>query len=166
MLNFNRNAAVCAQCLRLALVGLSIASVGGCISQTKTTVSQTSTLPAAFDVRSFGATPNDESSDTKAIQKAIDSAAAKGGGTVVIAGGNYVSGTLWMKSNVHLLIDAGTTLLGSQDITEWPEWRSDWEGPNAAMRRAAMFAGERLENVSLTGYGTVDARGAMWWTRH
>jgi polygalacturonase len=148
-------------CHVAAVVLAAIAA--GCVSQTRTIVGRPSTQPTAIDVRDFGATANDDSSDTKSIQHAIDAAAASGGGTVTIRSGDYVTGTLWMKSNVHVHVEAGATLLGSHDIEEFPLWRSEWEGPNAATRRAALFAGEKLENVSLTGRGTVDARGEIWW---
>jgi polygalacturonase len=147
---------------RGTLVSFAVA-LAGCVSSSRTTIIHPSTQPATIDVRAFGGVANDDSSDTTSIQRAIDAAAESGGGTVMVRGGSYVTGTLWMKSNVNLHIDAGATLLGSQDMEEFPLWRSEWEGPNAATRRAALFAGEKLENVSLTGRGTVDARGAIWW---
>src|SRR5690349_784110 len=79
--------------------------------------------PGSFivlNVRDFGAPHDGKASATKQIQAAIDAAAARGGGTVLVPAGQYVTGTLWMKSNVTLHIDAGATLLGSQDKDEFP----------------------------------------------
>src|SRR6184192_1313843 len=121
---------------------------------------------ASFDVRQFGVVADGKTSDTKHLQAAIDAASAAGGGTVFVPAGQYVTGTLWMKSNVTIYLDAGATLLGSQDKDEFPEWTSDWEGPNVpktTTRYAPLFAGEGLENVALVGRGTVDARGEIWW---
>src|SRR5947208_700910 len=104
---------------------------------------------SAFDVTAFGAPPDGSASSTKQIQAAIDACAGAGGGTVHIPAGNYVIGTLWMKSNVTLDLAAGATLLGSQDKSDFPEWISDWEGPNVPRqlrRYAPLIAGEGLDN--------------------
>lgn len=116
-----------------------------------------------FNVKDFGANPDGTTSATKELQKAIDACAAAGGGTVVVPAGSYVTGTLWMKSNVTLDVQAGATLLGSQDVEEFPMFQNKWEGEKATPRRAALISGEGVENVSLIGRGTIDARGQMWW---
>jgi polygalacturonase len=134
-----------------------------CLALVSVASAAPATQPAQFDVRIFGASADGKTSATKQIQSAIDACATAGGGTVIVPAGQYVTGTLWMKSNVTLHLEAGATLLGSQDMDEFPFWTSKWEGPGVEKRRAALFAGEKLENVALTGRGTVDARGAMWW---
>src|SRR5512133_2932686 len=119
-----------------------------------------------FNIRNFGVIADGKTSDTKAIQRAIDSCAAAGGGTVLVPPGSYVTGTLWLKSNITLNLDAGATLLGSDNKDEFPEWISDWEGPSVPRefkRYAPLLAGENLENVSIVGRGTIDARGEPWW---
>lgn len=55
------------------------------------------------------------SPQTKAIQSAIDDCAADGGGEVVLDGGNFTSGSLWLRSNILLRIPPGSALLGSTD---------------------------------------------------
>lgn len=119
--------------------------------------------PAVFDVREYGAVGDGEANATKGIQAAIDAASAAGGGTVLVPAGRYVTGTLWLKSNINLHVDAGAVLLGSQDKSDFPKWVSKWEGEKVGPRHAALFSGEDLENVSVTGRGVVDARGKMWW---
>jgi hypothetical protein len=57
---------------------------------------------------------------TKTIQQAIDKCAKSGGGIVTFKPGNYVSGALFLKSNVHLRVDTGVTLTGSQDDADYP----------------------------------------------
>lgn len=122
-----------------------------------------STQPVGYDVRAFGASPDGKTSATRQIQAAIDACAAAGGGTVIVPAGQYVTGTLWMKSNITLEIEPGAILLGSQDQNEFPKWASDWEGPKVPKHFAPLIAGENLENVSIVGRGTIDARGEMWW---
>src|SRR5690242_11326699 len=86
------------------------------------------TLPAStFNVRDFGAIPDGQTTTTKQLQAAIDAAAKAGGGTVLVPAGNYVTGTLWLRSNINLCIDAGATLLGSQNEDDFPMWTSKWE---------------------------------------
>ena len=58
---------------------------------------------------------------TEAIQAAIDQASALGGGTVLLAEGDYVTGTLVMKSNVRLMVAKGCRLLASTDLQDFPE---------------------------------------------
>lgn len=59
--------------------------------------------------------------NTKAIQKAIDECSAEGGGIVLIQGGNYVTGTIFMKSGVTLRIEKMAVLSGSKDIKDYAE---------------------------------------------
>lgn len=116
-----------------------------------------------YNVRDFGAVPDGQTNDTGRIQSAIDAAAAGGGGRVVVPPGNYVTGTLWMRSNITLDIEAGATLLGSQNPNDFPMFKSKWEGPGIDPARAALIAGQDLHNVSLVGRGIINARGKMWW---
>ena len=119
------------------------------------------TMP--FDVSTFGAISDGESLTTPHLQAAIDACAHAGGGTVIVPAGRYVTGTLWLRSNVTLHLEAGATLLGSQDFDDFPKWFSQWEGAGVKHARAALVCGEGLENVAITGRGTIDGRGKIWW---
>ena len=66
-----------------------------------------------FNVRDFGAVGDGTNLDSPAIDKAITAAAAAGGGTVLVPAGTYLSGSIHLQSNIHLLIDAGATILGA-----------------------------------------------------
>ena len=59
--------------------------------------------PAQFDVRSFGAVADGKTKATDAMKKAIDAAAAAGGGTIVFSGGTFLTGPIHLKSNIALL---------------------------------------------------------------
>ena len=65
-----------------------------------------------MDIRSFGAMGNGKTLNTQAIQNAIDTTHAGGGGTVMVAQGRYLTGTLYLKSHVTLEIDSGAALVG------------------------------------------------------
>src|SRR5262245_13933115 len=83
-----------------------------------------------YDVRTFGAKGDGQTLDTEAINKAIEAAAAKGGGTVYFPAGAYLSFSIRLKSNIALYLDAGATLIvadpnqhkGKYDLPEPNEW--------------------------------------------
>src|SRR3978361_1613645 len=62
-----------------------------------------------FDVRQFGATGDGKTLDTAAINRAIEMAAGGGGGTVYVPPGVYLVGTVVLKSNITLYLEAGST---------------------------------------------------------
>ena len=98
---------------------------------------------------------------TLAIQAAIDSVAQKGGGTVVLAQGDYVSGTLDLRSHVRLKVDKGARLLASIDLRDYPlriAKRPTVMDSNMGMNQSLIFA-EGCTNVALCGQGMIDGRG-------
>jgi polygalacturonase len=64
---------------------------------------------AWYNVKDFGAKGDGSTMDTRTINKTIDKAAAAGGGTVYFPAGNFLSGSIHLKSNICLYIDQGTT---------------------------------------------------------
>lgn len=62
-------------------------------------------MGAVHDVRDFGAKGNGLTKDTAAIQKAIDAANVSGGGVVRLGAGTFLSGSIYLKSNVELFLD-------------------------------------------------------------
>src|SRR5215831_17102053 len=83
-----------------------------------------------YDVRAFGAKGDGKTLDTPAINKAIDAAAAAGGGTVRFPSGSYLSFSIHLKSNITLYLDQGSTIVaadpmadhGTYDPPEPNEW--------------------------------------------
>ncbi len=72
-----------------------------------------------FDVRTFGAVGDGTTLCTRALQAAIDQCNAAGGGTVLVAGGRYVTGTLYLKSYVCLRVEAGAAIVGSTHLADY-----------------------------------------------
>jgi polygalacturonase len=110
------------------------------------------------NVRSYGAKGDGVTKDTVAIQKAIDTCAARGGGTVVVAGGTFVTAPLLLKSHSTLDIEKGATLLGSPDHEDYPK-KIEFRGPGYQ----ALIGAVDAEHVVITGGGTIDGNGASWW---
>ncbi|MBI9049179.1 MAG: glycoside hydrolase family 28 protein [Anaerolineaceae bacterium] len=115
-----------------------------------------------YNIRSFGAVGDGVSLDTPAIQQAIDACAKNGGGTVIVPAGKFVTGSIFLRSNISLYLDVGAELLGSENITDYPVIKSRWEGQTQDTY-ASLIGGDQLSNISVLGRGTVNGRGEVWW---
>lgn len=102
---------------------------------------------------------------TRAIQEAIDNCAKAGGGVVTLKPGSYVTGALFLKSNVHLRIDNEVTLLGSQDDADYPSIWTRVAGIEMQWPAALINVNDQ-RNVKLSGGGTIDGRGEKWWDKY
>lgn len=114
-----------------------------------------------FDARSYGAAGNGTALDSPAVNAAIDACHASGGGVVYLAPGVYRSGTVILKSNVTLYLEAGATLLGSKELTDY----SPQAGPPAkgdANQKHLIFARDS-ENIGVAGPGRIDGQGQAFW---
>jgi polygalacturonase len=120
---------------------------------------QDSSLPV-FDPRQFGARGNGKALDSEAINAAIDKCSRSGGGAVHLSAGVYLSGTVILKSNVTLYLEAGATLLGSSNIRDYAEVTGASKGgPNP---RHLIFAMDS-EHVTIAGPGRIDGQGQRFW---
>lgn len=101
---------------------------------------------------------------TPFIQRAIDTLNAKGGGTVRLSKGEYVSGTIDLRSNIRLEISADSRLVASTDLKNWPDRiakRRTVMDTNMGMNQSLIFA-EGCENIAIGGKGVIDGRGAQF----
>ena len=112
-----------------------------------------------FSVKKYGAKGDGKTLDTKAIQAAVDAAAAKGGGIVLLTPGNYISGTIVLKSYVRLRVEAGATLLGSIDMKDYPEHIGLIDMIPGVQFSAPLIYAENASYVGIEGKGTIDGRG-------
>jgi polygalacturonase len=118
-----------------------------------------------FSANSYGAAGDGLKNSTKAIQQAIDSCSKAGGGIVTFSPGQYVTGALFLKSNVHLRVPAGVTLLGSQDDTDYPALSTRIAGIEMEWP-AGLINVNGQNDVKLSGGGVIDGRGEKWWDRY
>ena len=114
------------------------------------------TIPATvFYATNFGAIGDNVTTNTTAIQNAINAASTAGGGTVEItaAAGNYMCGPLSLKSSINLQVDAGATLQ-MLPIASWPGGTT-------------FINGSGLHDVAISGSGTIDGNAHFgageWW---
>jgi polygalacturonase len=120
-----------------------------------------------FSVRTFGAQGDGKALDTAAINKAIDAAAAAGGGTVYFPAGNYLSVSIHLKSNVALYLDHGATIVAAgtsnnakYDAPEPNEWDKYQDFGHSHWHNSLIW-GENLTNVSILGPGTIWGKGLV-----
>jgi len=115
------------------------------------------------NVRDFGAAGDGQRLDTAAINAAVAACCAAGGGTVYLPPGRYLTGTIELKSHVTLELEAGATLLGSENPDDYPATKSVWGDDRAVM--APLLYAVDADNITITGRGTIDGQGAIWWRR-
>ena len=153
-----------------AAIALFCLALAGCVS----TSQPHATGKKTFDVRDFGAVGDGKQLDSPAIDHAIAAAAKAGGGTVLVPAGTYLSGSIHLQSNIHLLIDAGATILGAPqkmnayDFSE-PYSLGGYQDGGHCYFHNSLIWGENLTNVFITGNGTINGgglvRGDKWLDR-
>ena len=113
-------------------------------------------------ITKFGAIPDGKTLNTKAIQKAIDIAFKNNGGRVVFPKGNFLSGSIELKSNVEIYFEEGSILLGSTNPKDY--YKINFEGrPNSPKKddnsQMALILANKANNIKLSGKGIIDGQG-------
>ncbi len=123
---------------------------------------------AGFNVRQFGAKGDGANIDSSAINRAIDAAAAAGGGTVIFPAGVYLSYSIRLKSKVGLYLDHGAQILaaptsstasGGYDLAEPQGAWEPYQDYGHNHWHNSLIWGEDLEGVSITGPGLIWGKG-------
>ena len=117
--------------------------------------------PKALAANDCGAKGDGTTLETVAIQKAID-AAAMDGGTVTFKPGTYLTGSMFLKSGVTLDVGEGVTLIGSEKAEDYPMLPTRIAGIEMTWP-AALINVRDQHNVTITGTGTIDGDGPIWW---
>jgi len=113
-----------------------------------------------FDIINYGAVADNKTVNTAAIQKAIDE--CTDGGVVVVPEGTFVSGAVFLKSNMTLKLEEGAVLLGSDNPDDYPVMQYRWEGIERMCYASLVNTKDGdCENITISGKGKIDARGNM-----
>jgi len=122
----------------------------------------------SYDVKAFGATGDGKTTDTPAINKAIDAAANAGGGTVVFPGGTYLCYSIHIRSRVALYLDEGAKIVaadalpqgsaGGYDLAEPNQWEQYQDFGHNHWHNSLIW-GEGLEHIAILGPGLIWGRG-------
>jgi len=115
-----------------------------------------------YDVRDYGAKPDGKTLCTTSIQKAIDACSQSGGGTVYLPPGTFLSGTIYFKTGVTLRLAAGSTLLGSTDLDDYPPTVQAFRSYTDNYTDKSLIYAENVDRIAITGEGTIDGRGASF----
>lgn len=120
-----------------------------------------------YNVRAFGARGDGKALDTPAINKAIEVAAAAGGGTVRLPAGHYLSVSIHLKSNISLYLDQGATIIAAEpskdakyDLPEPNPWDAYQDFGHSHWHNSLIW-GENVENVSILGPGRIWGKGLV-----
>jgi polygalacturonase len=118
-----------------------------------------------INAEEFGAKNDGVTLNSKAIQAAIDACSTKGGGIVTFDTGSYVTGSIFIKKGVTLLIGKNTTILGSQNLNDYPEINTRIAGVEMKWPAALINIMDQ-DYVAVAGEGTVFAQGKPFWTKY
>src|SRR5438552_2976360 len=119
------------------------------------------------NVRAFGATGDGKTLDTPAINRAIDDASSRRGGTVYFPAGDYLSVSIHLKSNIALYLDQGATIIaaspkdGHQYDPPEPNESDQFQDFGHTHWHNSLVWGENLENVSILGPGKIWGKGLV-----
>ena len=120
--------------------------------------------PVSANVRDFGAIGDGTALDTTAIGKAIDFCFQKGGGKVLFPAGKYLTGTIILKDNVTLHLDAQATILGSPDVAQYSTIDPFTDAVGVG-RGKCLIGADGVKNIGIEGDGTIDGQGTQLVSR-
>lgn len=113
-----------------------------------------------YNIADFGAVGDGVMLNTEAVQKAIDKCTSDNGGTVLVPAGDFVIGTIELKSNVTLRLASKGRLLGSPKIEHYKAGNNVPPGNG----NIVMISAANAENIRIEGPGTIDGNGAKFFT--
>lgn len=115
-----------------------------------------------YNMKRLASKGKDAKSCTEQINKTIQKASAKGGGTLYFPAGTYITGAIEMADNITIYLEAGATLSFTSDFDEYlPYKKVRWEGVFMQSFKPLIY-GDSLKNVSIKGEGTLDGNGEAW----
>ena len=115
----------------------------------------------SVNIVDFGAVGDGTTINTEAINSAIRQVSEKGGGTVVVPSGIWLTGPIVLLSNVNLFTEINAFVLFTPDFTNYPVVDAIFEGLNTKRCQSPITA-KNAVNIAITGYGVFDGSGDAW----
>ena len=115
----------------------------------------------SFNIVRYGAMPDGITLCTNSINAAINDCNKKGGGTVLVPQGSWLTGPIILKSNVNLHLASNALLQFTTDFNQYPLVEGNWEGV-PAVRNQSPISASGAENIAITGAGIIDGGGDAW----
>jgi polygalacturonase len=118
-----------------------------------------------FNIKDYGAVGDGLVLNTESINKTINACAETGGGTVLVPAGRFLTGTVQLKSNITLFLDKDATIMATDDLSQFKGANVKEEDPDRPINithktitqwTRALILLEKVENVTITGAGTID----------
>lgn len=147
-------------CLALAIVLISPTAAGWeQVDEILNRVNSPQFPDKDFNITDFGAVADGKTNCTEALRKAITAANEAGGGRVVVPAGEFISGTIHLKSNINLYLLAGAAIKFSTDSDMYlPVVYTRWEGVEC-MNYSPLVYAYGQQNIAVTGEGVLDGQG-------
>lgn len=112
-------------------------------------------------ITDFGAVGDGLTKNSEAFANAIANVSENGGGKVIVPRGIWYTGPITLKSNINLHTEKGALIIFSKDFDDYPLVKTSFEGLDT-YRCISPINGVDLENVAITGDGTIDGSGDAW----
>jgi len=110
---------------------------------------------AEYNVADYGAVGDGLKKNTEAFKKAIEACSKAGGGKVIVPEGKFLTGPIYLKSNVNLHLKDKAIIVFSRDTKDYPIVLSRWEGMDCMNYSPQIYAYNET-NIAITGTGTLD----------
>jgi polygalacturonase len=117
--------------------------------------------PNKINIRDFGAVSDGVTLNADAFAKAMNNLTAKGGGTLVVPSGIWLTGPITFQSNINLHLEQGALILFSENFDLYPLIETSYSGLTM-MHCLSPINGKNLENIAITGKGIIDGSGNTW----
>lgn len=124
-------------------------------------VKETSFPDFSKSIVEYGAVGDGLTKNSAAFKSAIEAVNGNGGGRVIVPRGVWMTGPITLLSNVNLHLADGALIIFSKDKDDYPLIETSFEGLNTIRCQSPINA-YQVENIAITGKGTIDGSGEVW----
>jgi alpha-L-rhamnosidase len=148
--------------LRHTLLAASLILLSLYSATAKTSEVKPKSPTGLVSVADFGAVGDGATLNTEKFQSVIDQLAARGGGTLIVPRGVFLSGAIFLKPGVNLFLEDGAVIKGSTNVDDYPKLKTRVEGHFEEWLPALINA-DKCDHLRISGKGTLDGNGAPFW---